>query len=220
MAVPALAKAPARAGEVLGLPGAAGGVGLGIEIEDQLAALEVGQRDFAAAVAGQAEGREPWRRRSSLCGHMPSFRRFRGVNAAIRLWVGRALAERLDFVRNPLRRQANRSAVPARTGVQTGGRGDARSGMTDKDSSPRSAGASGIGSGTGIAQRRRRAAGASTARPKRRASGSTRAPELNAPGACRKPGWRLPFNPWFMFDRRHPWCARSRSSALRSLRSC
>ena len=20
----------------------------------------------------------------------------------------------------------------------------------------------------------------------------------------RKPGWRLPFNPWFMFDRRHP----------------
>ena len=41
-------------GKVLGLDGAARGVGLGIEVEDQLAALEIGQRHFAAAVAGQA----------------------------------------------------------------------------------------------------------------------------------------------------------------------
>ena len=66
-----------------GLLGAAGGVGLRIEIEDELASLEIGERHLAAVTVGQGEGR-------SLAAfgenhrHTPSFRRFQWVNLRIR----------------------------------------------------------------------------------------------------------------------------------------
>ena len=53
--MPARAKAGGQPGEVLGLDGATGGIGLGIEVEDELAALEVRQRHLAAAIARQLE---------------------------------------------------------------------------------------------------------------------------------------------------------------------
>ena len=46
-----------QAGEVDRFPGAAGGVGAGIEEQHQFLAGEIGQRNAVAAVAGQAEGR-------------------------------------------------------------------------------------------------------------------------------------------------------------------
>src|SRR5262249_6676373 len=56
------------------LTGATRGIGARIEIEDELAALEVGQRNGVAAVAGQGESRRPGAGREA--GHVPSFRRF------------------------------------------------------------------------------------------------------------------------------------------------
>ncbi len=61
------------------LLGAAGGIGFGIEIEDEVAALEILQRYRRSAVARQTEGRR-LRRRDKFACHMPSFRRFRAVN--------------------------------------------------------------------------------------------------------------------------------------------
>ena len=42
-------------------PGAAGGVGLRVEVQDEFAALEIGEGDAAAAIARQREWRVPWR---------------------------------------------------------------------------------------------------------------------------------------------------------------
>lgn len=66
-----------------GLLGAAGGIGLRIEIEDKLAPLEIGKRDLAPATAGQGKGRSFAAFDQSLC-HTPSFRRFQRVNLPLR----------------------------------------------------------------------------------------------------------------------------------------
>src|SRR5262249_15563700 len=60
------------------LLGAAWCVGLGVKIEDEVAAFEVPQRDFAAAIPREREGRG-LRTRNKLLRHVPSFRRFRGL---------------------------------------------------------------------------------------------------------------------------------------------
>src|SRR5215212_7720913 len=65
-------------GEVLGFDGAAGSIGLGIEIEDELASLEVRKRHFAAAVVGKPEAGCLAANRD-LCWHAPSFRRFHRI---------------------------------------------------------------------------------------------------------------------------------------------
>ena len=57
------------------LPGAAGGIRLGIEKQNELAALEVGQRYLVTAVARQCE-RGSRGSGGQFHGHMPSFRRF------------------------------------------------------------------------------------------------------------------------------------------------
>jgi hypothetical protein len=49
-------KVALEAGEIDGFPGAAGGIGAGIEEQHQLFTRMIGQRDIAAAIAGQAEG--------------------------------------------------------------------------------------------------------------------------------------------------------------------
>lgn len=68
--------------------GAARRVRLGIEIEDELASLEVGQRNSAVAIAGQGKGRSLAAFGQCLT-HMPSFRRFQRVNLPLRpgLWA-------------------------------------------------------------------------------------------------------------------------------------
>ena len=77
MSVSALAKARRRALKSIDLLGAAGRVGLGVEVEDELAPLEIGERYGTAAVARQLEvGRFLAHSRD----HVPSFRRFRGAN--------------------------------------------------------------------------------------------------------------------------------------------
>ena len=53
--VPALVKLGPQLGELDRLPGAAGGVGPGVEVEDELAALEIGQETVAAAIARKVE---------------------------------------------------------------------------------------------------------------------------------------------------------------------
>ena len=52
---PGAAELPFQPGVVDRFLGAAGRIGLGIEIQDQLAAGEIGQRGVAAAIAGQRE---------------------------------------------------------------------------------------------------------------------------------------------------------------------
>ena len=65
--------------EINGFPGAAGGVGLGVEIEHELAALEVGEGHGAAAVARQLErgGLGPL---GEVRRHVPSFRPYFRLN--------------------------------------------------------------------------------------------------------------------------------------------
>src|SRR6185437_2726478 len=79
----------AQFAEVDRLAGAAGGVRLRIEIEDEIAALEVLQRDRSAAVARQREGR-CLVAEADFARHVPSFRRFRPVNVADATCVGGA----------------------------------------------------------------------------------------------------------------------------------
>src|SRR3954452_23942013 len=68
--------------EFNGFAGAAGGVGLGVEVEHELAAVEVGEGQTAAAVARQLEG---W----GLCPlgefrrHVPSFRPYFRLNESL-----------------------------------------------------------------------------------------------------------------------------------------
>jgi hypothetical protein len=50
---PGLGEIGVEAGEILGLDGATGGVGLGIEEQDQFPAFEIGKRYRAAAVTGR-----------------------------------------------------------------------------------------------------------------------------------------------------------------------
>lgn len=68
--------------EFNGFAGAAGGVGLGIEVEHELAALEVGERQIAAAVARQVEcgGLCPL---GELRRHVPSFRPYFRLNESL-----------------------------------------------------------------------------------------------------------------------------------------
>lgn len=101
-------------------------------------------------------------------------------------------------MRNPCRvKGINQPAGPA---IQTGGRGDARSGMTDKDTSPRGLTLQEVAllELEAALERHRREQG----EPDTRREGDARTGKRI--WGLRKPGWRLPFNPWFMFDRRHP----------------
>jgi hypothetical protein len=67
--------------------------------------------------------------------------------------------------------------------------------MTDQNNSPRS---SALQEMEDALERHRREAGANTdANP-------SEPPAERRRFGLRHPGWRLPFNPWFMFDRRHP----------------
>jgi len=71
------------------LLGAAGRIGLRIEIKDEIAPLEILQRDFAATVPWKREGRR-LRTRNKFSAHMPSFRRFRAVMSHMPFaWEGR-----------------------------------------------------------------------------------------------------------------------------------
>ena len=68
-----------QGGKGLRFPGTAGGIGLGVEIQDQLPAGEIGKGYLPAAVARQAEMGS----RAALgwfCRHAPSFRRFPSVS--------------------------------------------------------------------------------------------------------------------------------------------
>jgi hypothetical protein len=65
--------------KINGFPGAAGGVGLGVEIQHELAALEVGERQAAAAIARQLE-RGGLGALRQIGTHVPSFRPFSAVN--------------------------------------------------------------------------------------------------------------------------------------------
>jgi len=74
--------------------------------------------------------------------------------------------------------------------------------MTDKDSSPHIAALQELEAALD-AHRRTQA----EARASARADVAGRLPRrawMTRPWGLRMPGWRLPFNPWFMFDRRHP----------------
>ena len=74
--------------------------------------------------------------------------------------------------------------------------------MTDQDSSPHIAALQELEAALDAHRRTQAGAGAFVRAqpPKRRAARSW----LRRRWGLRKPGWRLPFNPWFMFDRRHP----------------
>src|SRR6185437_15239376 len=74
-----------------GFLGAAWGVGFGVEIKDEVATLEILQRDRRSAVALQRERRR-LRAYGKFARHMPSFRRFRPVNGGIASCVGWAQA--------------------------------------------------------------------------------------------------------------------------------
>ena len=54
---PGLRELALQPGEVLGLSGAAGGIGARVEKQHQLAAGIIGERNRVAAIAGQAEAR-------------------------------------------------------------------------------------------------------------------------------------------------------------------
>jgi hypothetical protein len=70
-----------EAGKILGLDGATGGVGLGVEVQDQLPAFEIGKRHRAPAITREAKIGSRGAFGKGL-GHMPSFRRFPTV------WLG------------------------------------------------------------------------------------------------------------------------------------
>src|SRR5438046_5405883 len=75
-------------------------------------------------------------------------------------------------------------------------------GMTDKDSSLHVAALQELEAALDAHRRTQAEAGASA-----RADTAERLPRrawVARPWGLRMPGWRLPFNPWFMFDRRHP----------------
>ena len=82
--------------------------------------------------------------------------------------------------------------------------------MTDQDSSPHIAALQELEAALDAHRRTQAGAGALA-----RAHAET----VAAPGldcrrwGLRKPGWRLPFNPWFMFDRRHPVVRRTTFAA-------
>src|SRR6266404_76056 len=74
--------------------------------------------------------------------------------------------------------------------------------MTDKDSSLHVAALQELEAALDAHRRTQAEAGASA-----RADTAERLPRrawVARPWGLRMPGWRLPFNPWFMFDRRHP----------------
>jgi len=74
--------------------------------------------------------------------------------------------------------------------------------MTEKDSSLHIAALQELEAALDAHRRTQAEAGASA-----RASDATRLPRrawVARPWGLRTPGWRLPFNPWFIFDRRHP----------------
>src|SRR6478735_3660587 len=75
--------------------------------------------------------------------------------------------------------------------------------MTDKDSSLHVAALQALEAALDAHRRTQAGAGASM-RPDAAEQRSRRAWPLPRLWGLRKPGWRLPFNPWFMFDRRHP----------------
>ncbi len=74
--------------------------------------------------------------------------------------------------------------------------------MTDKDSSPHIAALQELEAALDAHRRTQAASGARAHAPE----AERRAPRGSAsrPWGLRNPGWRLPFNPWFLFDRRHP----------------
>jgi hypothetical protein len=82
--------------------------------------------------------------------------------------------------------------------------------MTDKDSSLRIAALQELEAALDAHRRTQAQAGApARAADAPSASPDGRAPEVADPRpkrrwGLRSPGWRLPFNPWFLFDRRHP----------------
>ena len=87
-----LGKISAQAGEIDRLLCATGCIGLWVEIEDKLAALEITQSNPAATVPAEGEG---WSLRTrnkfaAHVAHVPSFRRFRAVNVAHAICVGGA----------------------------------------------------------------------------------------------------------------------------------
>src|SRR3954462_6741130 len=73
--------------------------------------------------------------------------------------------------------------------------------MTDQDSSPHIAALRELEAALAAHRRTQAAAGAlvrvQSPKPRRRSWIARR-------WGLRQPGWGLPFNPWFMFDRRHP----------------
>src|SRR3977135_1966538 len=74
--------------------------------------------------------------------------------------------------------------------------------MTDKDNSAHFAALQELEAAPDTHRRTQTVAGASA-----RASAALRSPRrswMPRQWGLRQPGWRLPFNPWFMFDRRHP----------------
>ena len=79
------AEGGSKSGEILGLHGAPGGVGLGIEVKHELASLEVSKRHFGAAVVGQLEA-GCLATDGDLCAHTPSFRRFPRLNLSSARW--------------------------------------------------------------------------------------------------------------------------------------
>src|SRR5947208_15099474 len=75
--------------------------------------------------------------------------------------------------------------------------------MTDKDSTLHIAALQELEAALDAHRRTQAEAGAS-ARADDGAKRLTRRAWVARPWGLRMPGWRLPFNPWFMFDRRHP----------------
>ena len=83
--------------------------------------------------------------------------------------------------------------------------------MTDKDNSLHVAALQELEAALDAHRRTQAEAGASA-----RASGAKRLPRrawVARPWGLRMPGWRLPFNPWSMFDRRHPVVRRTTVAA-------
>src|SRR3954471_15797396 len=74
--------------------------------------------------------------------------------------------------------------------------------MTDKDSSLHVAALQELEAALDAHRRTQAEAGASARADD--AKQLTRHAWIARPWGLRMPGWRLPFNPWFMFDRRHP----------------
>ena len=84
--------------------------------------------------------------------------------------------------------------------------------MTDKDSSPHIAALQELEAALDAHRRTQAGAGASA-----RADAAKNPPRrawIATPMGLRKPGWRLPFNPWFMFDRKHPVVRKTTIAAI------